>query len=201
VNSRPSIFRYRVPGAVLILVLLAVGFHERLFAALGSYLVKSDAPAKADVVFVLAGDSYGNRVLKGAELVREGYAPKVMVSGPAGYYGLHECELAIPFAVKAGYPESYFLHFEHEAHSTKEESDFAMAEFHKRGYKKVLVVTSDFHTRRSARVFRAAAKGIDVIVVAAPDQYFTPGNWWNNREGRKTFLVEWEKTVAYWFGI
>ena len=176
-------------------------FHERLFALLGNYLVQTDPPAKSDVVFVLAGDSYGNRVLKGAELVRQGYAPKVMVSGPSGSYGAHECDLAIPFAVKAGYPESYFLHFEHDGRSTQEEAEFAAAEFHKRGYTRVLVVTSDYHTRRSRRVFHAAAPGIQITVVAAPDKYFTADNWWHNREARKTFLVEWEKTVAYWIGL
>jgi uncharacterized SAM-binding protein YcdF (DUF218 family) len=189
-------------GVVCLVVLLALGFfHERLFAALGSYLEKTDPPSPADVIFVLAGDSNGNRILKAAELVRQGYAPQVMVSGPGENYGLYECDLAIPFAVKAGYPESYFLHFEHHAHSTQEEVGFAIQEFHKNGYKKILVVTSDYHTRRSGRVFRGAAPDLQFVVVAAPDKYFSPGNWWHNREGRKTFLVEWEKTVAYWFGI
>jgi uncharacterized SAM-binding protein YcdF (DUF218 family) len=200
--KRPSRFSFRSLGVALLAVLLvATLFHERLFAALGSYLVESDSLSSADVVFVLAGDTNGNRVLKGGELVRQGYASKAMVSGPGGLYGLHECDLAIPYAVKAGYPEGYFEHFEHEARSTQEEADAAIAEFHRRGYKKVLLVTSDYHTRRAARTFRAGAKGIEVVVIAAPDMYFTPGNWWNNREGRKTFLVEWEKTVANWFGV
>jgi hypothetical protein len=38
-------------------------------------------------------------------------------------------------------------------------------------------------------------------MVAAPDLYFTPDGWWKNREGRKTFLLEWMKTVATWFGM
>jgi hypothetical protein len=42
---------------------------------------------------------------------------------------------------------------------------------------------------------------LEFHVVAAPDRYFSSDGWWKNREGRKTFLVEWEKTVATWFGI
>jgi hypothetical protein len=38
-------------------------------------------------------------------------------------------------------------------------------------------------------------------VIAAPDKYFSASNWWHNREGRKTFLVEWEKTVAARLGM
>jgi len=66
------------------------------------------------------------------------------VSGPAGFYGYHECDLAIPYAEKAGYPESYFLHFEHNATSTQEEATVVTAELRRLGAKRVLLVTSDF---------------------------------------------------------
>ena len=89
---------------------------------LGWYLVKASPPEKADIALVLAGDGNGLRILRAAELVRAGYAPKVLVSGPDGNYGLYECDLAIPFAVKAGYPEAYFEHFENHARSTREEA-------------------------------------------------------------------------------
>jgi uncharacterized SAM-binding protein YcdF (DUF218 family) len=66
---------------------------------------------------------------------------------------------------------------------------------------KIDLVTSNFHTRRAARTFRALAPDIEVHVVAAPDQYFTPGGWWKEREGRKTFFMEWAKTVGAWLGM
>jgi len=183
------------------LAVLAGLFHAQLLTALGSYLVKNEPPQKADLVLVLAGGPSGRRILKAAELVRQGYAPKVLVSGAGPIYGLHECDLAIPFAVKAGYPESIFLHFEHEAHSTREEAHATVPELRRLGAKRVLLVTSDYHTRRSARVFRAAAPDITFFVVAAPDEYFTPDGWWHNREGCKIFVEHWAKTVADWFGI
>lgn len=175
-------------------------FHAAILAALGSYLVQAVPPQNADVIFVLAGDSSGNRILKGADLARQGYASRVLVSGPAGLYGFHECDLAIPFAVKAGYPESYFVHFEHQAHSTGEEAGLAVQELRRLGARHVLLVTSDYHTRRTGRSFRRAAPEMSFDIVAAPDIYFTPAGWWHNREGRKTFVLEWSKTVAEWFG-
>jgi uncharacterized SAM-binding protein YcdF (DUF218 family) len=182
-------------------VLAGILFHSQIFTALGTYLVRQDQPKQADVAFVLAGDASGNRIVRAGELARQGYVPKVVVSGPAGVYGLFECDLAIPFAVRAGYPESYFIHFEHDAHSTQEEAANAVAELKKLGARRVLLVTSDYHTRRAGRILRAAAPDIEFTVVAAPDNYFSPAGWWHNREGRKTFLVEWEKTVANWFGV
>ena len=182
-------------------VLAALFFHAQIFSALGSYLVHQDQPKHADLALVLAGDATGNRIIRAAELVRQGYVPKVVVSGPSGQYGLYECDLAIPFAVRAGYPESYFIHFEHDAHSTQEEAANAVAELKRLGTRHVLLVTSDYHTRRAGRILRAAAPDVEFTVVAAPDLYFSASGWWHNREGRKTFLVEWEKTVANWFGV
>lgn len=187
---------------IFIVALLAVIlFHARILTALGSYLVLEDQPKQADIALVLAGDQLGNRILRASELVRQGYVPKVLVSGPGPLYGLYECDLAIPFAVKAGYPEAYFIHFEHMAHSTQEEAVYSAAELKKLGARHVLLVTSDFHTRRSARIFRAAVPGIEFTMIAAHDPYFSPSGWWHSREGEKTFFTEWEKTLANWFGV
>ena len=176
-------------------------FRAPLLAALGSYLVKAEAPGKADVALVLSGDASGQRIRTAAELVRQGYAPRVLVSGPGGMYGYHECDLSIPFAVKAGYPESYFVHVEHNANSTAEEAREVLEKVREFHAHKVLLVTSNYHTRRAGRIFRGAAPELEWIVVAAPDDAFTPEGWWHSRPARKVFFYEWAKTVANWLGI
>lgn len=181
--------------------LLAVLFHSAILRAAGSYLVRADAPRSADIAVVLAGDFSGNRILKAAELVRQGYAPQAIVDGPSGNYGFYESDLAIPFAEKKGFPAAYFIALPMLAHSTKEEAETVLPELRKRRVHTVLLVTSDYHTRRAGRIYRALAPGLDFVVVAAPDQFFTAGAWWKNREGRKTFAIEWMKTVAEWFGL
>jgi uncharacterized SAM-binding protein YcdF (DUF218 family) len=186
---------------LLAAALVAAGLHTQILSAFGSYLVQAGPPEKADAALVLAGDSSGNRILTAAEVMRQGYVRKVVVSGPGGDYGLHECDLAIPFAVKKGYPESYFEHAEHSAHSTVEEARAVLPQLRSDGYRRILLVTSDYHTRRAAKVFRDAAPDLTFFVVAAPDPYFSAGGWWHNREGQKTFLTEWEKTVARWIGL
>jgi len=69
------------------------------------------------------------------------------------------------------------------------------------GAHRILLVTSDYHTRRAGKVFRRAAPDLEFIVVAAPDEDFSAGGWWRTRDGRKVALYEWMKTVADWFGI
>jgi uncharacterized SAM-binding protein YcdF (DUF218 family) len=200
----PSPPRNRLwPGGLLLaaLVVIAGIFHTQILTALGGYLVQAVPPQQADAALVLAGDGWGHRILTAAQLVRDGYVPKVLVSGPDGSYDNYECDLAIPFAVKHGYPGSYFVHVEHHGRSTLAEAHADLVEIRREGLKRILVVTSNYHTRRAGRIFRALAPDLTIMVVASPDQYFTPDGWWHNRESQKTFLTEWEKTVANWVGI
>jgi uncharacterized SAM-binding protein YcdF (DUF218 family) len=182
-------------------IVLALIFHNAVLTALGSYLVNATGPEKADIGLVLGGDYMGNRILTAAQLVRRGYVPKVLISGPGEFYGHHECDLAIPFAVKAGYPESSFVHFENTARSTKDEAQAAVALLRQLGVHKVLLVTSDYHTRRAGRIFRAAGPDLQFVVVAAPDRSFTADGWWHSREGQKVAFLEWSKTISERFGI
>ncbi len=190
------------PWALLLtLAVLSVVFHAQILGALGAHLVQASPPQKADAALVLAGDGWGYRILTAAQLERDGFVPKVLVSGPDGAYGLHECDLAIPFAVKRGYPESYFVHLEHSARSTQTEAEAVLPVIRSMGIKRLIVVTSNFHTRRAGAIFRKLAPDLTILMVAAPDKNFTADGWWHNREGEKTFLMEWEKTVSIWAGL
>lgn len=203
-NSKSSPVKRAVRILTLVLVaavVLGFFFPSAVLGGLGSYLVKADPPEKADIALVLAGDGEGNRILKAAQLARSGYVSKVLVSGPSGIYGHYECDLAIPFAVKAGYPESYFMHFENDAQSTQEEAKDAIARLRQIGVHKVLLVTSDYHTRRAGKIYRTDAPDLQFVVVAAPDTYFTPDGWWHNRQGEKTAFMEWVKTLTEPLGI
>ena len=186
---------------IVLLLLLAAATGPLWLAALGRYLVRAEPPAHADVIVVLAGDFSGNRILTAGDLVRRGFAPQALVSGTSGEYGLHETDLAIPFAVRHGFPESYFTALPNDSLSTKAEANDVLAALAKRHARVVDIVTSNYHTRRAGNIYRAKAPGLEIHMVAAPDRYFTPDGWWKDREGRKTFLMEWMKTVAAWLGM
>lgn len=184
-----------------IVALLAAATHSWWLAVLGRLLVRDEGPAHAQIAVVLAGDYYGNRVVRAAELVKQGYVPNVLVSGPGLIYGFDECDLEIPFAVKKGYPQSWFIRAPNQAHSTREEAAAILPELRRRGVHHFLLVTSDYHTARAARIYRAAGPDLDMRVVAARDEYFRADSWWHSREGRKIFLIEWMKTAASEMGM
>jgi len=200
VKPRRSFFLKCIVCIALLLALLAAT-HAWWMAALGGLLVHDDGPARADVAVVLAGDYYGHRILRAAELVKQGYVPYVLVSGPGPMYGYYECDLEIPYAVKHGYPENWFVRGPNKALSTREESSVILPDLRRRGVHRFLLVTSDYHSARAARIYRAAAPDLDMRVVAAPDEYFRADGWWRSREASKIFLIEWMKTFANVLGM
>ena len=193
--------RFRWLLAVLFLVALALIASRVWLALLGGFLVKADAPARADMVVVLAGDPSGNRILTAADLVRRGLAPQALVSGPGDIYGHYESDLAIAFATRHGYPESYFIALPNDSRSTVSEADVVVAELRRRKVHRVDIVTSNYHTRRAGSIYRSKAKDLEIHMVSAPDRFFEPGSWWKNRDARKTFAIEWMKTFATWLGM
>ena len=189
------------------LIVVAVGLilffsFPILLRSAGDFLVDSSPPEKADAVILLAGDFSGSRLMRAVELVRSGYAPLILVSGPAEAYGINEATLAIQFAARQGIPSTYFEPVFMEAHSTVEEAQALAPELKRRDIRNVIIVTSNYHTRRARGVFeRVLGPGIRVQAVSAPDRYFHPDWWWQNREGQKTLFLEYSKTVAGWLGM
>jgi uncharacterized SAM-binding protein YcdF (DUF218 family) len=197
----------RLRVLLLFALFLALLYLTRVWwlSAFGYALVHDDGPAKADIAVVLAGDSYGNRVVKGGELVRAGYVPVVLVSGPDTAYGLNESDLAIPFAMRKGFPAEWFAGFPNHALSTQEESKAILNELRRRNVKSFLLVTSNYHSARARRIFladeRAEGGGPSFRTVAAPDEYFDPNSWWKSRQAQKIAFFEWSKTFATMFGL
>ena len=187
--------------AVVLVLGLAAAFHSVWFTWLGDYLVVDQPPVSSDLIVVLGGDLRGTRILKAAELCWQGYAPHVLVSGAGDLYGTHDSDLAIQWAVAHGYREDLFIPFRYPATSTRDEEQAVARELRALHVKRFLLVTSSFHTRRASSIFHQIAPDLTFRVVASPDRNFTPGGWWKNREGEKTFLFEWTKTLANWLRI
>ena len=153
------------------------------------------------MILVLAGDPSGNRIIKAGELVRGGFAPKALVSGPDNQYGLTEDQLAIAFAERKGFPQSYFIGLPNHSRSTEQEAEWIVPELRKLQVHSIDLVTSDTHTRRAGKAYRKRLGDIALYVVAAPDAEFNPKRWWEERQGRKAIFFEWTKTVATWLGM
>ncbi|MBY0503797.1 MAG: YdcF family protein [Bryobacteraceae bacterium] len=193
--------RYLGLIAALLLIFLLYLVSPWLLAASADLLVNDQPPQKADAALVLAGDSFGKRILKGADLARAGYVPLVYVSGPHGAYGYTEDELAIHFATDRGAPREIFVGLPNTAESTTDEARMLLPQLRARGVRRLLLVTSNYHTARAARTFRRTDPQMEIIPIAAVDRAFRPGDWWRSRQAQKMFFFESAKTLADFVGL
>jgi len=188
-----------VPAGFVIL-LLAAGWVGRkaLVHRIGYSVICSQVPRHADLILVLGGDFWGPRVIKAADLAMERYAPLVLISGPPYGEALRpEGEYAIEFLTAHGYPKELFAVFAHTAGSTVEEAIALAPELRRRRVKRVILVTSAYHSLRADMVVRMfCGNGIQFISVPAPDPVYRPERWWDDPGSRKIFFSEWKKIAG-----
>jgi uncharacterized SAM-binding protein YcdF (DUF218 family) len=176
-------------------ILILAAFHRQVLNELGEFLVVSEPLEHADLIYVLAGDFWGGRVLLGANLGSEGWAPKVVLGG-GPYQGSCACDLSVEFAVRHGYPRGLFLPVPIEAQSTMDEAYAMRPVFERLGARRILLVTSNFHSRRAEQVFRLLLPEFDFRMTAAPDPTFDRSAWWQTEPQRQLLFSEYKKMVG-----
>jgi uncharacterized SAM-binding protein YcdF (DUF218 family) len=178
-------------GAIVLMWVL----RQPVLTSLGAFLVCSEPPQKADLIYVLAGDFLGNRVLVAAGLGAQGYARQVIVGG-GPYQDSYQGELAIRFAVEHGYRRDLFVPVRLRARSTIEEAIELRPIFERLGVKRIILVTTNYHSRRAALVFHLFLPGFQFSTVAAPDKSFDTDSWWRTQKERRIFFLEYSKIVG-----
>jgi uncharacterized SAM-binding protein YcdF (DUF218 family) len=160
--------------------------------------IVEDTLDKADALIVLSDDNfYADRATRAAELFREGKAPLIVASGrrlrpSAGIAELMEHDL-----VERGVPKDKILRFTHDADSTREEAEALVKLAKNRKWRKTIVVTSNYHTRRARYIFnRVFPQDIEVRVASARDGDFDPQRWWEKRESIKDLMKEFAGMVV-----
>jgi len=189
--------------ALALLVLCGSVYLSRkaILTSAAQYLVQADVPKRADLIVVLGGDPSGARGIKACELLQKGFADEMWASGLSSFYGQTEGSLTIEFLRGRGCPVEKMTALKIEVDSTRDEAIAIGRMMREKGIKRYLLVTSNFHTRRSGTVFRSVSPDLEAIVVAADDDGFPVDRWWESRQSQKTFFYEWLKTVSYWVGI
>jgi len=183
----------------ILLAALAVGF-----AANAGRLLVVDAPERSDVILVLAGET-DRRPARALELLDQGYGRKVMIDVPAAakIYNFTQIELAQKYIQSLPQAASVEV-CPIEGLSTRDESHDAekcLAQDHVGQHQaKILIVTSDFHTRRALSIFRHELRGESFSVAAARDDTQFGVRWWTHRQWAKTCVDEWLR-LLWWNAV
>jgi hypothetical protein len=176
---------------------LALIFGGLFLAALaitsGRFLVVNQ-PRKSDVMVVLAGET-DRRPARGLELLDQGYAPRLILDVPAAgrIYQWNQLEIARKYI--EGLPRAgTIMVCPIYGHSTRDEAQDVSRCLQGSGAGSVLLVTSDYHTRRALSIFERVLPA-DYSVAAAFDASEFGVQWWRHREWAKVNFDEWLKLV------
>src|ERR1700733_536811 len=178
----------------LILVLYVVR-HPLLRLAGGIWIV-DETPQRSDAIVVLGGDNYqADRAERAAELFKAGMAPTVVASGEFLRTYASTAEFTERDLTERGVPTEDIVKLTHRARNTLDELVVIEQLTVGKNWKKVLIVTSNYHSRRTHMLCENMFPlGFEVRVIAAPDTDYNPDDWWQHRVAQKLFFHE---VVAY----
>ena len=189
--------------AFLIWILIA-------WIAARALIVNADL-GSADAIVVLSGSStYIERTHKAAELFHQGRAPLIMLTDDHTRSGWSSALQTNPYFVerardeliKQGVPADKIRIVpvtvsgtHHEALTIKE---YAVTQ----GLRSLLVVTSEYHSRRALRSLRQSFAGTAILVGLEPAvgaETPSPALWWLRAEGWRSVAGEYVKLIYYLF--
>jgi len=171
-------------GAGIALTLLLTALY--LFPQ--QVLVVDDGNVKADAI-VLLGGGVGERPTRAAELFRSNAAPRIIVSGAGDTDGNRLLLL------HRGVPASA-ISLEPDSRTTKENALLSIPLLRAVGAKRVILVTSWYHSRRALRCFRHYAP--DLTFYSCPSYYGFARSEWSHEHLRRRIHAEYTKTLGYW---
>jgi uncharacterized SAM-binding protein YcdF (DUF218 family) len=183
----------------LLFLLLFFGFLALLYVArhplmrlAGQFWVVDEPAAQSDALIVLGDDNYAaDRAFHAAELYREGVAPVVVASGRMLRQNVSMADVMEHDLESFGVPATAIVKLTHRAENTREEAVESARLIQTRGWKRVLVVTSNYHARRARFIYgRVLPSSVSLRISSARDSEFDPSRWWQTRQGQKLFMSE-----------
>lgn len=207
--------RRRLLGIIAVVLLLAVAgwvIHEPVLRAVARALIVEDALADADALVVVAGGApFRERAV--ADLFKQGWAPRVIVSrpvNPAPVAALVEMGVR-PLDVQGesqaallrfGVPAAALVTIKQPAQITEDELALVREEARSRGWHRLILVSSPEHTRRVKTIwYRRGSNGVGAIVRASPYGNFPRDGWWRERRMAERVLHEYLGLAALYLGV
>jgi hypothetical protein len=195
-----------VLGVLLACLLSLIFFHSQLLTLYAGLYVVSNATPGADAIICLSGD----RETRNPECLRlwkDGYAKRLFVTAEKpknkefNQLELSHLQFAQAVTKRMQLDALWELlpSLSDGATSTFDEAADALAMAQKEGWERIILVTDEFHTRRSLLAFQKVfeGSGIEVEVAGAPNEVFGMDDWWKSDRGIVAYYGETIKYPIY----
>ena len=195
-----------VDGLVLAFFLMFYLFHPVVLPEYARFFHKQNATKGADAIICLSGERT-TRVVESLRLWNQGYSSKLFVTSEKPRNAeLAQLELshlqfaeAVTKRIKLDADWQILPSLTGGATSTFDEAEDALAYAQEHNWKRIIIVTDEFHTRRAFYAFNKifADSEIKVEVAGAANEVFSIENWWKSDRGIMAYLGESIKFPVY----
>lgn len=200
--------RWFLAATLLAIPILLFVFRTNVFAAAGSFLVVSDELEPADMIFLLNGDTT-TRPYHASQLFHRNLAPKVVIarmedseSVKLGAYP-NPTDSNITVLKQTGVPEDRIVQLRPPkgVMHTIDEANALLNYVKANKTHRIILVTSDLHSRRSRYTFRKVLEGtgIELSMAPTPDLKYGAQDWWHSEDGIIGLQNEYIKLFYYYY--
>ncbi len=176
-------------GALAIaFVAVGIGFVEFLSQLHGT---EAKPPRTADGIVVLTGGS--SRVSDAMELLADGYGKRLLISGVHPSSGTSDISRSLSENQSL---LSCCVDLDRSAVNTRSNAAETRRWAHERGFKSLIVVTSNYHMPRAIVELSHAMPDITLIPFAVVGDKWREEPWWTNGATVRLLLSEYVKYVA-----
>ena len=181
--SRRRLLALVIGGFVPLLVVLVA------LRGLGPWLVVNEPLVRGDVIFVVEGQT-PQRELEGAALFLEGWAPRVALTRPrdglseevrrlAGYTTPQERSSRV--LLRRDVPETAIVRLDRIVDNTLQELEVDFDYARAQGFRRVILVTSPYHTRRIRVIWNSRfERELPAVVRTTRYERVDLSRWWRS---------------------
>jgi len=201
--------RRTLAALILLIALLALVLFT--FSHAGTALVVEDPLEHAYCAVVLGGKA-PIRAMEAAKIYKAGWAREVWLTEG----GLSADDVALtklgveqtPEYVtnrlvleRLGVPHSAIRVIKGRNNNTAEEVQTIARALSESASDRIILVTSNYHTRRVKTLWRTFNKKPEAVVRIAPDEAFDAKHWWRDAADASAVLHEWFGLLNVWTGF
>ena len=193
-------------GIILVFLLAFYLAHPIILPAYARLFHKQNATKNADAIICLSGGRT-TRVGESLRLWNQGYSKKLFVTAEKPKNSeFTQLELghlkfaqAVTKMMKLDAKWEVLPSLSGGATSTFDEAEDALSYATEKKWKRIIIVTDEFHTRRAHYAFEKifANSGIDVEVAGSSNEVYAIDNWWKSDRGIMAYFGETIKFPIY----
>ena len=197
-----------VLSAIFLIIVLCLVFRKPLLTGYATIFEVHNATKGADALVCLCGGRT-TRIPETLRLWNQGYAPLVWVTEQKNmnreFSNLNQSNLGFARGVTSRMELNatwdVIPSLGDGATSTFDEAEDVLAYGKDKGWKRIIIVTDEFHTRRARYAFEKIFddSGIVVEVAGAPNEVFSDDDWWQSDSGISFYVLETIKFPVYLF--